>query len=1125
MRKTRFLLVIALGSVAVMYSCGENKTKEQSPIRFTQLPSSETGITFNNSITENDSVNLIVNEYAYMGGGVGIGDFNNDQLPDVFFAGSVTTSRLYINKGKFSFEDITQKAGVTTDFWATGVSIVDINNDGYDDIYVCASGSKNAEKRKNRLYINDGHLGFSEQAEEYGLADSGFSTQAAFFDYDNDGDLDMYLLNHALYERNANTILPPDSMVHPIAADKLFRNEGIVDGRNHPFFKDVSAEAGIKEIGYGLGLVISDFNGDNRPDIYVANDYIANDKLWLNNGNGSFSNRIASALKHQSYYSMGVDAADINNDGLADIATLDMLPEDNERKKMMYTVMNYDRYELERLMNYQPEFMRNMLQLNNGIRNVHDTVEPFFSEIGQLAGIHETDWSWSVLIADFDNDGWKDMHVTNGFGRDMLNNDFMQFRASPEVSRQFNVEERNKAVVNKLNEYGSRLASNYFFRNNGNLTFSDLSATAGINMPSVSNGCAYADFDGDGDLDLVTNNINQEAFVLRNDLITSSEDTTHHYLNIKLQGDSLNKNGFGAAIKVYSKGQVQFLEQAPVRGYASTVDKILHIGLGTTTVVDSVVVTWPNDKVQILNNIPANQTLVLQQKEANKQWAKDSRPAYELFTEVSEQEKIDFWHKDKVFFDYRFQSLLPQKYSQLGPFIAEGDVNGDGLTDFFVGGAFSQSGRFFLQQSDGSFSFKDLVNGGKNEEDLGCLLFDADGDKDLDLFINSGSQEFEPGSAYYMPRLYKNDGKGNFTLDAAALPKTIYTSAQCIAANDYDGDGDIDLFIGGRLLPGQYPLSPRSYILQNNGSGIFTDVTAGVCKALMEPGMVTAAIWTDFDGDQKQDLVVTGEWMNIRFFKNTGSQLQEVTDETGLVHMKGQWRSLCTGDLDGDGDMDIIAGNLGLNNKYKASPKEPIKMFAKDLDNNGSIDPIMAYYIANKNGERGLYPAIDRDQFAGQVPFIKNKYLLHETYAKENIETILADNKEGLLELTCEETRSCWLENKGGGKFEMHALPLSAQLAPINAIVCTDVDRDGKADLILAGNEYQTEVMTGRYDASYGVFLKGSGKGLFAAISPMQSGLVIDGDVKDLKLISNAKKERLLFAAINNEKMKVFKLK
>lgn len=1119
-----FCAAVIIACTTLLFSaCHKTNSSVESKIHFNQLPSSQTGVNFNNAIKENDSVNLIENEYTYMGSGVGIGDFNKDNLPDIFFGANQNSSALYINKGNFKFEDITRKAGLTTNYWATGVSVVDINNDGYDDIYVCASESRNAERRKNHLYINNHDLTFTDKAAEYGLADTGYSTQAVFFDYDKDGDLDMYLLNHLLHHSPYNQIVPRDFTGKSGATDKLYENTGISKTFHHPVYKDVSLKAGIKEDGYGLGVVVSDFNNDNWPDVYVANDYIANDLLWLNNHNGTFTNVIASSIKHQSYSSMGVDAADINNDGLQDITTLDMLPETNERKKMMYSFLNDERYELERREGYEPEFMRNMLQLNQGVRKVRDTIQPFFSEIGQLAGIFQTDWSWSVLMADFDNDGWKDIHITNGMGRDMINNDFVSFRKSSAAEPMRDVAEQNKALLKKLYEYGTVELKNYCFRNNGNLTFSDVSTDAGLTTPSISNGCAYADLDNDGDLDLVVNNINKEAFVLQNDAI-ENKDSTHHYITLELNGDSANLNGFGTKVKVYAEGKMQFAEQSPVRGYASTVDKRLHFGLGSVTSIDSIEIIWPNDKKQLLQNVAVNKKLKIYQKDAvSIETFSPEANAY-FFTDITGSRKIDFKHQEKFFYDFGFQQLLPQKYSQLGPFMTDGDVNGDGLTDFFVGGAYQQSGRFFIQQPNGSFLSKDLVKGEKEQEDLGCLLFDADGDKDLDLFVNSGGYEFDLGSPNYRPRLYINDGKGNFTLEANAIPTNLSTSAQSVAGADYDGDGDIDIFIGGRVSPNQYPISPRSYMLQNNG-GKFSDVTEDVCPELAEGGMITGVVFADFNNDKKTDLIVAGEYTPVRFFENSGGKFKEVTAETGLEHMSGQWRSLAVADIDKDGDLDIIAGNLGLNNKYRVGEKEPIKLFAKDLDGNGSIDPFMAYYIKNEKGERKLYPSVGRDQFAAQVPMIKKQFLLHSEYSSKDMDEILKqDDKQGMLELVCEETRSCWLENKGNGKFIMHALPVEAQFAPVNAILCTDVDNDQNPDLILAGNEYQTEVMTGRYDASYGLFLKGNGKGSFTPVAPAKSGLIIDGDVKDLKMVTTANREKIVVASVNDEQLKVFRI-
>lgn len=1114
---------LLVAAVPLLFSCNP-AVKQKDDIHFVAVPSSETGINFNNTITESDSVNLITNEYLYTGSGVGIGDFNNDGLPDIFFGGNQKSSRLYINKGQFKFEDVTEKAGLTTNFWATGISIVDINNDGYDDIYVCASGSKEPANRKNRLYINQHNLHFSEEAAAYGLDDTSYSTQAAFLDYDKDGDLDMYLMNHLLYNLNANTIVAPNDSVHAGAADKLFRNEGWQATAGHPVFKNVSAEAGIKDFGYGLGVVVSDFNKDNWPDIYVANDYIANDLLWLNNQHGGFTNGASKAMKHTSYSSMGVDAADINNDGWTDVASLDMLPENNERQKMMFSFMTDERYELERRTGYEPEFMRNMLQLNNGVRNINDTVLPFFSEVGQMAGIHQTDWSWSVLMADFNNDGWKDMHITNGMGRDMLNQDFVAAFKNDQQLSGLSKNEIARIAIAKLTEMGEVDLKNYCYQNKGDLSFANVSQTASIDLSAVSNGCAYADLDEDGDLDLIVNNINKEAFVFKNEARQNATDTSANYLTLQLKGDSLNPNGVGAKVWVYAGSKQQFAEQNPVRGYMSSVDKNLHFGLGSLTKLDSIVVVWNNGKKQTIKNVAANQQLLLEQKHALEISAPISTLTASLFTDVSKEWQLDYTHAETYFNDFDFQRLLPQKYSQLGPFIASGDVNGDGLTDFFVGGAYNQSGKIFIQQQEGSFQPKNLDEPNKEQEDLGAVFFDADGDKDLDLFVNSGGYEYDAGSPNYLPRLYKNDGQGNFALDKNAIAATIYTSAQAVAATDYDGDGDMDIFIGGRVSPSKYPIAPRSYLLQNNG-GRFTDVTAEVCAELTEPGMITAAVWTDFNGDKQPDLVMAGEWMPVRFFANNRGALKEITTTTGLNDLSGQWRSLSAADIDKDGDMDIVAGNLGLNNTYKASLQHPIKLFAKDMDANGSIDPILAYYITNEKGEQQLYPAIGRDQFAGQAPFIKKKFLYHKDYASLTINQLYEEGKgEDMLELTCNETRSCWFENKGNGSFVQHVLPTAAQVAPVNAIVSTDTDKDGNADLILAGNEYQTTVMTGRYDASYGLVLKGDGKGNFSPLTPASSGLIIDGDVKDLKIISTPAGNFLL-AAINNEKLKVFKLK
>ncbi len=869
----------------IIASCSSPKKK--AGLSFTILPSSETSIDFNNKIIEDDSTNMFVNEYTYMGGGVGIGDFNNDGLPDIFFAGNQVSSKLYLNKGNFHFEDITKTAGVSTSSWCTGVSVVDINNDGWPDIYVSVSGKAPGTKRKNLLFINQHNLTFKEEATEYGLADTSYSTQAVFLDYDKDERMDMYLLNHTLNDNRPNDIRNNIIDSNAIAGDKLYHNEGIPPGMNHPVFKEVSKQAGIIEDGNGLGVVVSDFNGDGYPDIYVSNDYIRNDVLWLNNKNGTFTNCIASAIKHQSYSSMGTDAADINNDEQPDIITLDMQPETNERKKMMYSFLNDQRHQLEMDKGYQPEYIHNMLQLNNGTRQINNRNEPFFSEIGEMAGIAETDWSWSVLIADLNNDGWKDVHITNGLGRDPTNIDFLEYRHQTVMQSGIpdNDPGQRKIFMEHLAELGNVSLHNYLYLNKGGLTFEDISAKAGIDQTSISNGAAYADLDNDGNLDIIINNINGNAFIMRNDINTNINKQTdsakkNNYLTIKLNGDSLNKDGIGTIAYAYTKSLTQMTEQYPVRGYLSTVDNRLHFGFGNSS-PDSLKIIWPDGKTQVINHPLANRIVQVNYKDADELF-KETRPVSDsFFTDVTEKVKTNFQHKETFFFDYGFQPLIQQKYSQEGPFISTADVNGDGLEDFFIGGAFKQSGKIFLQQKDGTFNGKDLVTGTKNEEDMQSIFFDANGDGYPDLLIAGGSSEFDLTSSFYRPRLYLNDGKGNFKLDDSAFSPIIRTPSKAIAVADIDGDGDMDIFIGGRVALGTYPIPPRSYILRNN-HGKFTDVTSSVCPALEDIGLINSAVWVDIDSDKKPDLIIAGDWMPIRIFKNNGKTLTEITNQTGL---------------------------------------------------------------------------------------------------------------------------------------------------------------------------------------------------------------------------------------------------
>ena len=1117
MRDGNKIALVLLG--LVLFGC-RNKEAVADRLHFTKMDAGLTRIDFNNVLTDSDSINVFIDEYMYNGSGVGVGDFNMDGLPDLFFCGSMVSSRLYMNKGNFQFEDVTAAAGLQTSEWCTGVSIVDINNDGFPDIYVCASHSRDASRRRNMLFINDGKLNFTDQAEAYGLADTAYSTQAAFFDYDKDGDLDMYLLNHEIYSHTANNLQPKDTSGHAIAQDRLYRNDGVPAGMSHPVFHDVSDAAGIKEDGYGLGLVITDVNGDGWPDLYVANDYIANDLLWLNNRNGTFTNTIATSLRHQSYNSMGTDAADINNDGLPDLAVVDMQPETNGRKKMMASATNQNKFDMQERFGYQPSYVRNMLQLNNGGRPT-----PFFSEIGQLAGIFQTDWSWSILMADLDNDGWKDIHITNGLGKDVTNNDYIAFTSAEggyTNSYGFSGEEHTtqknyKTMREKLDAYGSVKTDSYIFHNNGNLTFSDVSGMAGIDVPAISNGAVYADLDSDGDLDLVTNNINEKAFVWRNETRKSITDTLHNFLGILLEGPSGNKAGFGTKATLYDHGRRQYLEQSPVRGFSSCVDARLFFGVGASRSVDSVVIQWPDDKVQVIRHIKADQYLPVRYDDA-KVHTPPPVLISPLLTDISDAAGLDFKHAETSHYDFGEHQPILQKYSQLGPCIATGDINGDGLIDIFVGGATNQSGKLFIQQPGGHFKATNLVAGVKSGEDLGAVFFDADGDHDLDLLIAGGSSEFSV-AVYNQPRLYINDGKGNFAWDENALP-LITDITKAVAVADIDGDGDLDIFIGGRLAQKHYPQSPRSYILRND-HGKFTDVTKELCAELQFPGMITDAVFTDLDGDKQPELVVCGEWMGVRFFKQAGGRWVEKTDATGLGRMLGLWRCIQPVDLDKDGDLDLVVGNVGWNNKYGVDSSRPMLLYAKDMDNNGLEELIPAYYIKDNDGQYQLFPALDRNQLAQEIPAVKKKYLLHKEYSTVTMARLKDDfGGEGWTELRCETSSSIWLENMGNGKFKAHSLPVQAQFAPINSIVATDVDGDGTLDLLLAGNEYQTESNTGRYDASYGLVLKGDGRGNFRLLDMTHSGLVLDGDIRAMKMIG----EKLLLAAPNDSKLKTFQL-
>ena len=1089
---------------------------------FAKLDAHQSGIQFTNAINETDSTNSFINEFGYMGGGVGIGDFNNDGLKDIVFTANQSTCRIYINKGNLTFEDITEKAGLTTNVWATGVSIADVNADGYDDIYICTYGKTLLTRTPNLLFINQGNLTFTEQAQAYGLADTSYTSQAAFFDYDNDGDLDVYLANYSFNNTNtsANNIVTIDTSGNSIANDRLYRNEGTAPGAMHPTFTDVTLDAGIKEDGYGLGLAICDINKDGWPDIYVANDFVSNDRLWINQKNGSFKNLIDRMMPHQSYSSMGVDVADLNNDGWSDIVTLDMLPEWNERKKTSYSFMNYDRYRAERFKGYAPQFMRNMLQLNNGNRPFADSL-PYFSEIGQMAGIAATDWSWSVLMADFDLDGFKDMHITNGVGRDFINADFLEFSANLAIGN-LDAAARQKAIRDKLISLNHIPLPNYYYKNSGSYSFGDFSEDAGINQPSMSNGAAYADLDNDGDLDLIVNNINEEAFVWINNAINPNKTNGSQYLKVKLTGHAGNRHGFGTSIKVYTPGGVQYCEQWPVRGYYSSVDVEPIFGLNGQSSIDSVVVTWPDGKSQTIKKPTPNQTLAVKQQEATPVDAQRKVQQAYSFLPMPAPYLAGYSQKEEEFNDFGQYRLLLQKYSQLGPNIATADVNGDGFMDLFAGGAANQNGTLFIQTANGQFTPTSLATQGKSDQ-LKCVFFNANNDPYPDLLVTYGHLQAPASFAEHKPRLYLNNGNGGLVEKTDAFADSIACIAGAVAIADIDGDGLEDIFLGARIDE-KYPLSPKSFVLQNMGGGQFTDATSTICPALRHAGMVTAAIWANLDTDPKPELLVAGEWMSLTIFKNNNGQLVKM-EQTGLDSFTGMWRTALVADIDNDGDLDIIAGNLGLNNLYHCSQQTPMELYGTDIDGNGIIDPLHFYHIKTKKGELQKFPGISRAQFSEQVPSIKKKFLLAKDYASASFSDFYNLFKEKILNsLSSNEPRTCLFENLGNGTFKTLPLPWQAQLAPVNTIICADIDKDGFKDLLLAGNEYQAEVMNGIYTASYGVFLKGNAQKAFTYVPGHTSGLVLEGDVKQLQLIPQANGQQLLVAAINNAPLVAFKI-
>lgn len=1079
---------------------------------FKLLPPGSTGIEFTNTITETDSFNILTDEYIYNGGGVAVADFNNDGLQDLFFSGNEVPNKLYLNKGDLEFEDVSEKANLNIPGrWNSGVVVVDINNDGWKDLYVCATMKKDSLNRRNMLFvnkgaINNGELVFEEMASSYGIADNGYSTMAAFFDYDRDGDLDLYVVtNQQLAHAPSNYKTKINNGASP-NTDRLYRNNG------DNTFSNVSKEAGIIYEGYGLGIAISDFDLDGWPDMYVSNDFLSEDILYLNNRNGTFTNKTSDAIAHQSHSSMGNDAADFDNDGLTDIVTLDMLPETNSRKKTTINNKTYLTYINNEKFGYEYQYVRNMLQRNNGTAG-----DIAFSEIGQLSGIHQTEWSWSPLFADFDNDGWKDLLITNGFPKDITDKDFSNYRT--DVGAYVSDGDLIDSIpVVKI--------PNYAYKNVGDLTFQDVTKTWGLDQPSFSNGAAFSDLDNDGDLDYIVNNINSEAFVYENTLNKSGTENPH-YVRIKLKGASPNMQAIGTKVNLfYDQGKMLFAEQGVARGYLSSVEDILHFGLGKSTIIDSIRIIWPDGKAQRLKNVKVDEVLeiVYDPSQAIPFNVEQNATSTPLFRVASKELNLIYKHTEEDKIDYNLQRTLPHKFTQSGPSISIGDVNQDKLDDIIVGGSSGSPLTIFTQNAKGGFSKSQLSKSESNiQETEGMLLFDADGDGDLDLYAVSGSIENGPTSPFYQDQFFRNDGKGKFSIDLQALPE-INASGSCVRAADVDGDNDLDLFVGGRVVPGAYPLPAESFLLRND-NGKFSNATSKLCPELSTLGMITDALFTDFDNDGKIDLVTVGEFMGITFFKGSPEKFSRVSG-TGVEEFSGWWNSIAGGDFDNDGDIDYIAGNLGTNNGYQVSKEFPLKVFAKDYDKNGSVDAVLACYIKESlgnNREKKLFPVHFWDELNGQSPKFRQQFSRYKQYGNTTLEKLLsADDLKDALLLEANYFESSYIENLGGGKFRMEPLPRMLQVAPINGLVVDDVNADGNLDVIMVGNDFGNEVFVGRYDAFAGAVLLGNGKAKFEILSSSKSGFKVSSDAKSLAKVFLTQGQEALVATQNIDSVKVF---
>jgi len=1100
--RRRWLTGVVLAGVLLTWGCDSGKKEKAKPEPlFEALPAEKTHVQFTNRVTDDTEFNIFNYRNFYNGGGVAIGDVNNDSLPDLFLIANMGQNKLYLNKGDFGFEDVTAKAGVTGKrAWSTGATFADVNGDGLLDIYVCNAGTRSNDDRSNELFINNGNGTFTEKAKEYNLDDQGFSTHAAFFDYDRDGDLDMYLLN--------NSFIPVGRLGYEnlrtkrdvLGGDKLFRNDG---GK----FADVSETAGIygSLIGFGLGITIGDVDDDNWPDIYISNDFYERDYLYINQRDGTFREDIKSRMPHISLSSMGADIADINNDGTLDIFVTDMLPGNDARMKTTSTFESYDLFQLKLGRDFHKQYMHNMLHLNNG----DDT----FSEVARLAGVHATDWSWGALIFDMDNDGRKDVFVANGINKDLTNQDFVQFLADEK-----NMEQMARGKKFDFKEFLALIPStpipNYAFRNEGDLRFTNQAAAWGLGEPGFSNGAAYGDLDNDGDLDLVVNNVNQPVSILRN---KSTEGRKSHFLRVKLNGQPGNRQAIGAKVYLHQAGRTQYLQQMPNRGFQSSVDHVLVFGLGQDARIDSVTVIWPDDRMQRLRDVPADRLLALDYGQAGGTFAPPKETVRPPFRDVTGDARLAYRHEENNFVDYNRDPLLKQMFSTQGPALATADVNGDGLDDVYLGGASGKRKGIFLQEKNGRFRglAGNPFGADSLAEDVAAAFFDGDGDGDQDLYVVTGGNEFLAGDPSLADRFYLNDGKGNFTRDTR-LPN-LYESGSCVAPADFDKDGDVDVFIGGRLVPGQYGYNPPSYLYSNDGTGSFKNYTKRYLPDA-NLGMVTDAAWADLNGDGYPELIVVGDWMPVTVFRNERGKL--VRDENSeLAGSSGWWSRIKPADLDGDGDIDFIVGNLGRNTRLPASPAQPAELYVNDFDGNGTTEQVITCYA--EDGKP--YPMVLKHDLQKQVPSVKKKFVKYGDYAGQGFNAIFTEEeRKSAVVRKVVNPNTSFLINEGNGRLTLKALPTEVQFSPISGIETVDYNGDGHLDVLLAGNFFDALPEMGQYDANYGLVLEGQGKGAFRVVKPAASGFFVTGQVRAIRKVKGPDGRERFIVARNNDTALLF---